>query len=89
MGLSSRFTIRKEASPALLDLLEKTVLGTNGACYRHLDTRSRILEADNPLFVSLERDGKVQGNIICLLDSATFPAHSKTCVSPVPSFVKP
>lgn len=63
MGLSSRFTIRKEASPALLDLLEKTVLGTNGACYRHLDTRSRILEADNPLFVSLERDGKVQGNI--------------------------
>lgn len=63
MGLSSRFTIRKEATPALLELLTKTTLGTNGACYRHLDTRTRILEADNPLFVSLERDGKVQGNV--------------------------
>jgi hypothetical protein len=63
MGLSSRFTIRTEATPALLDLLTKTTLGTNGACYRHLDTRTRILEADHPLFVSLERDGKVQGNV--------------------------
>ncbi len=63
MGLSSRFTVRHEATPALLDLLTKTTLGTNGACYRHLDTRTRILEADNPVFVSLERDGKVQGNV--------------------------
>lgn len=63
MGLSSRFTIRTEATPALLDLLTRTTLGTNGACYRHLDTRTRILEADHPLFVSLERDGKVQGNV--------------------------
>lgn len=63
MALSSRFTIRKEATPALLDLLTKTTLGTNGACYRHLDTRTRIFEADNPLFVSLEKDAKVQGNV--------------------------
>lgn len=63
MALSSRFTIRTEATPALLDLLTKTTLGTNGACYRHLDTKTRILEADNPLFVSLERDQKVQGNV--------------------------
>lgn len=63
MGLSSRFTIRKEATPALLELLTRTTLGTNGACYRHLDTPQRILEADNPMYVSLERDGKVQGNV--------------------------
>jgi hypothetical protein len=63
MGLSTRFTIRKEATPELLALLKKTVLGTNGACYQHLDTQTRIFEADNPLFVSLERDGQVQGNV--------------------------
>lgn len=63
MALSSRFTIRYEATPALLDLLTKTTLGTNGACYRHLDTKTRILDADNPLFLSVERDGKVQGNV--------------------------
>lgn len=63
MGLSARFTIRNEATPALLDLLTQTTLGTNGARYAHLDTRTRILEADNPLFLSVERDGKVQGNV--------------------------
>jgi hypothetical protein len=63
MPLSSRFTIRYEATPALLDLLTQTTLGTNGARYRHLDTRTRIFEADNPLFLSVERDGKVQGNV--------------------------
>jgi len=63
MPLSPRFTIREEACPSLLDLLTQTTLGTNGARYRHLDTRTRILEADNPLFLSVEKDGKVQGNV--------------------------
>lgn len=63
MSLSARFTIREEATPALLDLLTQTTLGTNGARYAHLDTRTRIFEADNPLFLSVERDGKVQGNV--------------------------
>ena len=62
MALSSIFKIRKEATPALLELLNNTILGTNGAKYRHLDTASRILEADNPLFLSLERRDKVIGN---------------------------
>ena len=52
MGLSNRYTIRREASPALIDLLTQTTLGTNGARYKHLDTPTRILEADNPLFIS-------------------------------------
>lgn len=63
MSLSPRFTIRYEATPALLELLTKTTLGTNGACYRHLDTETRIFEIEDPLFLSVERDGKVQGNV--------------------------
>jgi hypothetical protein len=38
-------------------------LGTNGAHYRHLDTRERIRAADNPLHVSMERNERVIGNI--------------------------
>jgi hypothetical protein len=63
MPLSARFTLRKEPCAALIDLLSTTTLGTNGARYKHLDTPERILEADNPLFLSVERDGKVQGNV--------------------------
>ena len=63
MVLSSIFKLRLEATPALLELLNNTTLGTNGAKYRHLDTSKRILEADNPLFLSVERNDKVLGNI--------------------------
>lgn len=63
MALSSIFKIRKEATPALLELLSNTTLGTNGAKYRHLDTKTRIKEADNPIFLSMERNEKVVGNI--------------------------
>ena len=51
MALSSIFKLRTSATPALLALLTNTTLGTNGAMYRHLDTPTRILEADNPLFI--------------------------------------
>lgn len=63
MALSSIFKLRKEVTPEILDLLSQTTLGTNGAMYRHLDTSTRILEADNPLFLSMERNEKVLGNI--------------------------
>lgn len=63
MGLSPFFNLRNEATPALLELLCKTTLGTNGAQYKHLDTTNRIAEADKPLFLSLERNNKVLGNI--------------------------
>lgn len=62
MALSSIFKLRQEVTPALLELLNNTTLGTNGAKYRHLDTTSRILKADNPLFLSIERNEKVIGN---------------------------
>jgi hypothetical protein len=63
MGLSPIFKVRHEVTPELLDLLTSTTLGTNGAKYKHLDTRQRILEADDPVFLSIERNNKVIGNV--------------------------
>ena len=63
MALSSIFKLRNEVTPEILELLTQTTLGTNGAMYRHLDTPTRILEADNPLFLTMERNEKVLSNI--------------------------
>lgn len=63
MALSPIFKLREEVSSGIIDLLSQTTLGTNGAKYRHLDTPQRILEADQPLFLSMERNEKVIGNI--------------------------
>jgi hypothetical protein len=61
--LSSLFKVRETPTEGIITLLEQTTLGTNGAQYRHLDTRKRILEADNPLFLSVERNERVLGNL--------------------------
>lgn len=53
----------KIISEDLIKLLSNTELGTNGARYVHLDTKERIKEADNPLSFSLERHGRVIGNV--------------------------
>ena len=63
MRLSPLFQIREKATPEVIKLLESVTLGTNGAQYRHLDTRERIQNADNPLHVSLERNKRVIGNV--------------------------
>lgn len=63
MALSPIFKIRESVTPQIIELLEQTTLGTNGAMYRHLDTSQRIKEADHPLFLSMERNEKVIGNI--------------------------
>ena len=60
--LSPLFKFRTEVTSGILDLLQETVLGTNGAKYKHLDTSTRIYEADNPLFLSVERHEKTLGN---------------------------
>lgn len=57
------FKFRTEATKEMIALLESVTLGTDGAHYRHLDTRERIREADNPLFLSMERHTKVLGNV--------------------------
>lgn len=60
---SSLLHTRESATPAIIELLESVTLGTNGAHYRHLDTRSRIFEADRPLFLTIERNEKILGNV--------------------------
>ena len=57
------FKLREQVTEGIIQLLESVTLGTDGAHYRHLDTRERIHEADNPLFLSMERHEKVLGNI--------------------------
>lgn len=63
MALHPAFKLYEESTEAHLALLERTVLGTNGARYRHLDTREKIEECDNLLHLSLERGGKLQGSV--------------------------
>ena len=63
IGMHPIFKFRTKATEEIISLLESVTLGTDGAHYRHLDTRERILEADNPLFLSMERHTKVLGNI--------------------------
>ncbi|XOV66682.1 MAG: hypothetical protein ACFHU9_13740 [Fluviicola sp.] len=73
MKLSPIFKIREEATPELVELLESVTLGTNGAHYRHLDTRERIHAADQPLHLSLERNKRVLGNVtFCRRESAWY-----------------
>jgi hypothetical protein len=63
VGISAPFKVRFETTQQLIELLENTTLGTNGAKYSHLDTSTRILELDNPLFLSLERNNGTIGNV--------------------------
>lgn len=63
MQIEAPFIVRKEASKALLELLEKTPLGTKGAVYWHLNTREIIYELDEAVFISLERHEKCVCNI--------------------------
>jgi len=63
IGMHPIFKFRTEPTEEILKLLESVTLGTDGAHYRHLDTRERIQEADNPLFLSMERHERVLGNV--------------------------
>jgi hypothetical protein len=63
MPLSPLFKLRDEVTPEIIELLSQTTIGSNGARYSHLDTPQRIYESDNPLFLSMERNEKVIGNI--------------------------
>ncbi len=60
---SSLLHTSESPTQAIIELLESVTLGTNGAHYRHLDTRARILEADHPLFLTIERNEKILGNV--------------------------
>ena len=66
----------------IIDVLTETTLGTNGARYRHLDTKERIFEADNPLFVTIERNVRVWGQVHHAL--RLNRACKRTCYPEVP-----
>lgn len=53
MESNAPFIVQFGATEQLNELLQSTTLGTNGANYQHMDTSTRILEIDNPLFLSL------------------------------------
>ncbi len=50
-------------SENLIEFLEGTELGTNGARYVHLDIRNRIKQVDHPISHSLVRNQNLIGNI--------------------------
>ncbi len=58
-----RLISSEDISEDLIELLEITELGTNGARYLHLDTRNRIKEADHPISYSLVRNQHLIANI--------------------------
>lgn len=57
------FEFTEEITPELVQLLEATTLGTNGAMYRHLDVQDRIYQTDSPLSFSLKRNNQLLANI--------------------------
>jgi len=57
------FDFTEEITPELVQLLEATTLGTNGAMYRHLDVQDRIYQTDSPLSFSLRRNNQMLANI--------------------------
>lgn len=63
MKLSSLFKLREQPTKQLIALLNSATLGTNGAKYRHLKTEDRIYSADNPLYLSIERNERLLGNV--------------------------
>jgi hypothetical protein len=58
-----KFEFTDVITPELVQLLEQTTLGTNGAMYRHLDVPERIYQTDAPLSFSLRRNEQLLANI--------------------------
>jgi hypothetical protein len=52
-----------EATESIKALILDTILGSEGAAYRHLDSEERIKELDNPLYLCFERKEKAIANI--------------------------
>ncbi|MEN9698819.1 MAG: hypothetical protein RLZZ301_17 [Bacteroidota bacterium] len=57
------FEFSEDISPDLIALFEQTVLGTNGAKYKHLDVAESVQHTDHPLSFSLRRRGQLIANI--------------------------
>lgn len=58
-----KFEQTNHISPDLIRLFENTVLGTNGAKYKHLDVAQSVAHTDHPLSFSLRRREQLIANI--------------------------
>ena len=58
-----KFEQTDHISPDLIRLFENTVLGTNGAKYKHLDVTQSVAHTDHPLSFSLRRREQLIANI--------------------------
>ena len=57
--------VKKVADPSAVDLLKRTVYGTNGVQYQHSGQEQKINQLQNPLFFHLFHDNTLAG-IYCL-----------------------
>ena len=63
MEIKPPFVLRETYNDDVLELLKSVTLGSNGARYQHKRLTTRIKQLHAPLFINLERNGKVLGNI--------------------------
>lgn len=63
MNLKKPFSLKVKPTEEIIKLLESVTLGSNGARYKHLDTRKKIKQLYRPLFLTLEWNEKLMGNI--------------------------
>ncbi|PWH85257.1 hypothetical protein [Brumimicrobium oceani] len=63
MKINPPFVLRESYNDDVLELLKSVTLGSNGARYQHQRLEQRIKQVYRPLFLNLERNDKVLGNI--------------------------
>ena len=63
MKINPPFVLRESYNDDVLTLLKSVTLGSNGARYQHRKIENRIKQVYRPLFLNLERNEKVLGNI--------------------------
>lgn len=69
MNVKPPFVLRDNYSEEVLKLLKTVTLGSNGARYKHRHIEKRIAKLYNPLFLNIERNNSVLGNItLCRRD---------------------
>ena len=61
--LNKIFVHERQHNKAILNLLEQTTIGTNGAKYRHLSTRYKIETLHKPHFFTIYRHNKAIANL--------------------------
>jgi len=56
-----KISVSKIAGPGIIELLKSTLWGTNTPLYQHKRTEENVFRVPNPLFFSIEKQGKTIG----------------------------